>query len=670
MHIGAQIIATEGWRHLLKGVTYHFLKNDPKSDRVLLAQFRYVAGKSPAAHLIIAPRKAFENAAAEREIVLAETQSTLPPWLADLSGLDLVQRDMNRPQAMKSHRERISERLNFIKSAVDNVDEIFSSDRPELAINAYARKCSPRQNESRFRLWLLAFICFGRNEWSLLPPFHHNGHWKREKFPDKKFGAPSLAFGKNFGHGRSKELIQQCIASYQKRATLGRKMSRIYADTMVEDFKCVISTSSLGTKIFLQPLGNPIPTYGQFKYIVHIEFGKEAVQKMLYGEARYRVRIARSKGRYTEEICNLMERIEVDAYYVSEIPKSYVEGATSEPLCVASARDVLTGYKVGIGFSLGKERSAAYRMMLFCMAIPKDFFCSLWGIPFKHGEWSSVGLPGHITADRGPGSSRKLVEDLEERFPIRGMAPSWSGQSKATIESSHPREFKKDGKPTYMQSSLTPGQLAKREIIALMKFNHGSNIEDRIDPDGELAYVQPSPSGLWNHYDSRFRNDAQPISVEDAIRGFLTQTDFTLRNDGIYLKSRRYTPSNVDDMECLNLLIPSSDAHITVHGYVLDLCVRHAWIEVQGRLIMLSAKLRIRGDEESLWISLSELNQWEEARRIAKSAFRAHQHANEAEFQNRFHESTGKKWDAGQRKNGRKVRPNKEVTSHSKKNAA
>ncbi|WP_288392735.1 hypothetical protein [uncultured Herbaspirillum sp.] len=670
MHIGAQIIAPEGWRHLVKGVTYHFLKSDAKSDRVLLAQFRYAPGKAPAANLIIAPRNSFENAAIAGAIAVAETQATLPPWLEQLSGLDLAERDRKRPHAAKLHQDRIKERLNFIKDAIDHIDEIFAHHQPKLAMNSYARSCTPKQNETRFRLWLLTFICFGRNEWSLLPPFHLSGHWKRENFPDKKFGAPSLAFGKNFGHGRSKELTEKCIASYQKRAELGVKMSRIYAKAMVEDFKCDISTTPRGSRIFLQPEGKPIPTYDQFKYIIHTEIGKETVQKTLYGAARYRLKIARSKGRYTEEISNLMERVEVDAYYVSEVPKPYVEGGPSEAICVVTARDVLSGYMVGIGFSMGKERAAAYRMMLCCMALPKDFYCALWGIPFNPGDWVSIGLPGHITADRGPGSSKKLAEHLEDRFPIRGMTPSWSGQSKATVESSHPREMKKDGKPTYIQSTLTPVELAKREIITAIRFNHTSFVEDRIDPDGELANVIPTPAGLWEYYDSRYRNDARPTSIENAIRTFLTPQEFTLRSDGVYLGSRRFTPAESPKMEYLQSLLPSTDARITVNGYIMDLCLRHVWIEVQGRLIMLDAKLRIRGDEESLWMSLFDLNQWEESRRIARSAFRVHQHANQAEYQQRFEESTGKKWDAGQRKNGRKIKPNKTSTSPNKKDAA
>ncbi|WP_143433003.1 transposase [Herbaspirillum camelliae] len=670
MHIGAQIIAPEGWRHLLKGVTYHFLRNDTKSDRVLLAQFRYAPGKAPAANLIIADRNSFENAAIAGDIAVAETQATLPPWLEQLSGLDLAERDRQRPHAAKLHQDRINERLNFIKDAVYHIDEIFAHHQPKLAINSYARNCTPKQNETRFRLWLLTFICFGRNEWSLLPPFHLSGHWKRENFPDKKFGAPSLAFGKNFGHGRSKELTEKCIASYQKRADLGAKMSRIYAKAMIEDFKCDVSATSLGSKIFIQPEGKPIPTYDQFKYIVHTVIGKETVQKTLYGAPRYRSKIARSKGRYTEEISNLMERVEVDAYYVSEVPKPYVEGGSSEAICVVTARDVLSGYMVGIGFSIGKERAAAYRMMLCCMALPKDFYCALWGIPFNPGDWVSVGLPGHITADRGPGSSKKIAEYPEKIFSIRGMTPSWSGQSKATVESSHPREMKKEGKPTYTQSALTTVQLAKREIISLMKFNHGSNIEDRMDPDSELAHVSPTPSGLWNHYDERFRNDAQPMSPEDAIRSFLTPQDFKIRNDGIYLESFRYTPTNAENLEYLNSLLPAGDAHITVSGFVIDLCIRHAWIEVQGRLIMLKAKLRTRGDEDLQWMSLFDLNQWSTHRRISQSAFRTHQHANEADFQNKFQASTGKKWDAGQRKDGRKIKRNKQIAAIPKKSAA
>ena len=672
MHIGTQISAPNGWRSILKGITYHFLKSDANSDRVILALFGYSPSQKNAAiaNLIFVPRLAFEEAATEGLIIQNDEQSTLPPWLHELSGLDLSQIDLNRMDAAILHKDRVMARLSLIKDAVSNIDAILSSKRPQAAITKFASQCRPKQNASRFRLWLLTFICFGMDEWSLLPPFHRSGKWKRESFPHKKFGAPSLAFGKDYGHGRSAEMIKTCVDSYHKHATLGKTMSRIYSEAMSSEFKCRVSKLPSGQKIFLQPHGKPFPTYRQFTYIVHKEIGRENVQKALYGHARYRVKIARSKGRYSEEIANLMERVEVDAYYVSEVPKSYVEGKPSEPLCVVTARDVLTGYIVGIGFCLGKEKSAAYRMMLYCMAVPKEFFLSLWGIQYKEGDWTSIGLPGHITADRGPGSRQRLIEDVESRFPIRGMTPSWSGQSKATIESSHPRELKTEGAPTYIQSALTPVELAKREIIAAIRFNHASYVEDRIDPDGELANVIPTPAGLWEYYDSRYRNDAQPTSLENAVRTFLTPQEFTLRGDGIYLGSRRFAPAKSEDMEYLQSLLPSTDARITVNGYIMDLCLRHVWIEVQGRLIMLDAKLRIRGDEESLWMSLFDLNQWEESRRIARSAFRVHQHANQAEYQQRFEESTGKKWNAGHRKQGRKVKPNKARASSNKKDAA
>jgi hypothetical protein len=63
--------------------------------------------------------------------------------------------------------------------------------------------------------------------------------------------------------------------------------------------------------------------------------------------------------------------------------------------------------------------------------------------------------------------------------------------------------------------------------------------------------------------------------------------------------------------------------------------------------------LRIRGDDETLWMSISELSQWEEARKSIKSAYRIHQDATSSEFRQRFHEDTGKSWDSAIRRAGK-----------------
>lgn len=654
MYIGTQIHAPEGWHQMPKEIKFHFLRSDHKRGRVLMVHFE--SGKKyegPKAHLIVMSRKIFEEGAESEKIISHEKQSLLPPWLSALEGVDLSQIDSFRPNAKIFHRTRVENRFLYIASAVRDFESILAVDDPEAEINRRAKLCIPPQNETRFRLWLLTYLCFGQDMWALLPPFHEIGHWNRYNHPNKKFGAPSVAYGASYGNGSSKELTERCVESYLRRAKLGKHMADIYDEAMTEDFHCRSAVSSIGLKYYVSLKGEPFPTYWQFKYRVLKAISIEDIQKTLYGEVRHRTRIAASKGSYSEEVANLMERVEVDGYYTKELPRGYVEGTSLPPLCTVIGRDLLCGKKLGIGFSFGAERGTAYRMMLFCMAVPKEYFCKLFGIPFVQGEWVNEGLPGHFSIDRGPGARKNLIDELEKRFPIKDLAPSWMGQSKATVESSHPRDMKTEGQPAYLQSNLTPVALAKREIMRLIRYNNTANMEDRLDPDCDLALVIPSPIGLWNHYDKLFRNDAMPMSIDEAVRTFLTPVEFSLRDDGIWLDQRRYDTKELRATGILERVARSGEIGAKINGYILDMCIRYIWVEVDGRILLLESILRIRGDEETLYMSIEELEQWNEARRKIRSAFKVHQHAASSEYKYRFKEITGKAWDSAKRRIGK-----------------
>lgn len=436
-------------------------------------------------------------------------------------------------------------------------------------------------------------------------------------------------------------------------------MTQIYEAAMTEDFHCTVVTLASGMKVYSHSTGAPFPTYWQFRYRVLLEIGLDTVQKTLYGEVRHRTRIAASKGRFTEEVANLMERIEADGRYLKERPRGYVEGSTLPGMCVVESRDVLSGKKLGIGFAFGKERSSAYRMMLFSMAVPKEFFCMLFGVTLNPGEWTNEGLPPHFSVDRGPGARKNLIDEFEKRFPIRDLAPSWSGQSKATVESGHTREVKTEGEPNFVQSNLTPVQLARKEIIRLIRFNHTPNAEDRLDPDADLAGVPPTPIGLWQYYDKLFRNDGHPMRIDEAVRTFLTPIEFSVREDGVYLGARRFYTDELRATGILDGRGKESDG-TKVGGYMLDMCVRYVWVEVGGKLLLVAAKLRIRGDEETLYMSLAELSQWTETRREVASAARVHAHAASSEYAKRFESDTGQRWDSGE---ARKGRPKQNLTA-------
>jgi len=661
MHIGIQIEAPEGWQQLAKGETYHFLKNDATHGRVLLAYFeKGEIYKSASVHLITVSKYAFEAAAKSEAIICCYKQSKLPPWHSNLEGVDLTQLDQFRQKAKIQHSERVENRYLHIAPTIQDIEQIFSAKDPERELNRRAKLCKPQQHESRFRLWVVTYLCFGQDIWALLPTFHRIGKWDREKFPNIKFGAPSLTLGRDYGFGRSKELSDKCLRSYLKRAKLGKKMTHIYAEAMVEDFNCRITTSSTGMKRYESRDGSPFPTYWQFIYQIRKHIGVENVQKTLYGAVRHRAKLAASQGSFSEEVSNLAERVEADGYYTKERPKGYVEGSTLGPLCVVVIRDVLSGLKLGIGFSFGKENSNAYKMALFSMAVPKDYFCSLFGIECSQEEWPNVGLPGHLAIDRGPGARKDLIEAMDDRFPIKDCAPSWMGQSKSTIESSHPRDIHIEGQPSYLQSDFTPIELMRREIYRLISYNNTADMNARFDPDSEMAFVPPSPIGLWKYFDKLFRNDTIPISIDEAVRTFLTPAKYSIKNDGVWLDQRRYDSKELRETELLERVARAGDEGSKINGYMLDMALRYIWIEQKGRLIKLPAKLRIRGDEETTWISFDELEQWMEARRKVNSEFSVHRHAASSEYIQRFEENSGKAWDSTTRRSGK---PKRNATS-------
>lgn len=648
MIIGSKITAPQGWTSIPIGIEVHFLKSDYKNNRVLLVHFQKNCNDQYHANLITIVKTDFEDGVSQNKIIPCLNQSTLPPWLEKLEQIDLSMIDIYRSSnAQISHHDRVNQRYLIILAAVNDFEVIMSSNDPQSSINEKARLCTPPQNESRFRLWLLTYLCFGRNIWSLLPPFHNSGQWDRLLYPDKKFGAPSKAFGRNYGYGKSKELVKKCIKSYLKRAKLGKFMTTIYQEAMAYDFKCKVISLPGRMSVFASTDGSAFPTYDQFRYQIYKDIGRETVQKKIYGEVRHRTRIAASKGRFSEEIGNLMERIEADGYYISDRPVGYIEGSTLPAICVVIGRDTLSGAKLGIGFSFGAERSSAYRMMLFSMAVPKVYFCNLFGLEIDASEWMNLGLPPHFGIDRGPGARINLIEELEKKFPIRDLAPSWSGQSKATVESSHPKDVKIEGQPTFTDSTLNPTQLTKREIMRLISFNKTANMEDRIDPDSAMANVIPSPNGIWDYYDHQYRNDSHPISIEEAIRTFLTPMEFVVKEDGVYLNSRRFYCENLRDTGIFDL-----GGVTRIQGYILDMCVRYVWIEVKHKLIEVPAMLRIRGDEDSLFMSIAELEQWSEQRKNILSGYRIHQQSSNADIMQRFRDSTGKEFTAGIRVKG------------------
>ncbi len=189
--------------------------------------------------------------------------------------------------------------------------------------------------------------------------------------------------------------------------------------------------------------------------------------------------------------------------------------------------------KTGVGFGQGSEDAAAYRMALFCEAVNKVRYCALYGVVIGEEQWPSQGVSPADIVDRGPGSTaRALSRDASLRPVVREGAPAHAGQSKAIVETSHPKTLSNDDAPSFVRSNLTSIQLVRREIWKLLAFNESCHVDSRVDPDIADRVSRSSPIGIWNALHSLGRNDAVQCSFDDAVRAYLDIVSATLRRTG------------------------------------------------------------------------------------------------------------------------------------------
>ncbi|WP_312759677.1 hypothetical protein [Pulveribacter sp.] len=143
---GTVIHAPKGFHELAAGATYFFLRSSPLTKIVTLLEFverpaKVVARKRrkreggeggeskkglrrtvtrlplPLPIPIYLPRDVWESGLLRGMVVPGEAK-TMPPWLDALEGLDLVEIDLQRTNAARSHRDRVDDKLFSISRLV------------------------------------------------------------------------------------------------------------------------------------------------------------------------------------------------------------------------------------------------------------------------------------------------------------------------------------------------------------------------------------------------------------------------------------------------------------------------------------------------------------------------------------------------------------------------
>lgn len=680
MFVGLQLEAPHGWGSLSAGTRYYFCGdrsnevNGISVPTVLIACFLQSDKRwqSWRVHLCSIPRLEFENALTDRPPKLQQCarQYNLPPWLEEVDDVDFEQIDEHRQSlggrrlkdsgqvAVASYRKQVEGRLNKIAPAVEIAGEILLAPDPLKRIYQAIKEDKASQVH-RVQLWFFAYVLHGQNQWALKRPTHTIGRWSRgaNQHKDKKFGRPSLA-GSCFGSSAI-GLRERILRAYLKRCGPGKTMRSIHRQALREDFGCITVRERDGVDKWFHPANQPFPSYGQFRFVVVQSLGLEHVQNQIYGQARMKAKARVNQGNQTGQYASILEELQVDAYYVADRPKALYSDGPSAPLVVAEAVCVTTGAVVGVGFSLGGETGDAYRSMLFCMAAPKDYVARLYGIPPDMLNWQMQGISSSFTSDRGPAGHRNFAERQEQPFAIKTIAPSYDGQAKASVETTHPKSVKLEGAPSYVLSELNVMAMVKREIFRAVAKNHSKDISNRLSEqaihDFHSARLVATPHNYWQYLSERMRTHARQISLQEAVRSFWTPVKLAVDRDGVRYRHRHYSSKAMLESPLMKMVGLTKD--LEVQAYVLNLVARVIWVDIGGSLMELEATKRVRTDDEDILVPVSQLAETEKLLREVQSRTRESAQAAINRVESDFQEMTGVRWDAGQRKKGTPPKP-------------
>lgn len=610
MAIGKQFFTNNGASGWISGERYYFLVNDQTRQLIRFVLFTDTEGNgsTPKAEIVSVPTPDFELFSVNGDIKTCEIQHRFPSWLNDCDSLSLEEMERRRNSSKQPLSAYLADRLLQIEPLLQEEAKIMNSLDPRKEINKIIN-AGASKNITRIRYWFFVYVIFGHNLLALMPRFQNIGKGDLQtQSGSKKLGRKRLSRKFGDGHPVTEEMKKLILDGFAKHAKVGLTESKVYRKTLKSHFGCKFVRQGR-TPVVIQPEGRPFPSRDQFRYWVHKTHPSELIRSVRYGSERIKTRELGSTGKFSALLRNLMERVEMDAYYCDELPAPILklpdtEGATLRPLCVVRAVCCLSGYVVGIGFCHNKEDMQGYLSTLFSMAVSKEKYLSLFGMSEFSEEWVSEGLATDIIADRGPASVKKFLKEFSHRSS-RELTPSYSPRSKATVESANPRKTKTQGRAIHKISTHNVVGLAKEEIRKLIEKNKTSQAIDRMTPEMFYKGVDPTPDGIWRYMDSKLRTNAMPLNFDDAVRAFLRKTTILVCGGWCTFLGRRYSSHSFQSTGIYNRI--GRNKTTKLKGYVLDMCVRYIWIEHEGKIYELEAQLPFLDDEGQLFISLSEL---------------------------------------------------------------
>jgi hypothetical protein len=632
--IGTQLIAPFGYLNLKPEIVFHFL-NRSKSVRFVYFEEKHVdfnddqsisKKSSIDVHLIDIASDLFDEGLDKGMIICKPKQDDLPPWLTYESNESEIRKRHRTKDAF--HEKYLQDKFERYREVIDDMAKIVKMDNPFKYLNSFAKRSTPEINTKRLRLDFFSYILYSCNPLILSYQFQRIGIWPRDNHPGEKSGVKPLGIGAVYKHKSSdSQTVADIRTAWDLWGKRGESLVSIYNNTCAHIWNTEFNVDERGIRHMVRSDDGAILSPYAFRYRLYKEIGYEKVREVLNGYAFVREELKPSKGRFTETLSNVGERTEADGYWVEELVLGPDGKSPMPAIVVVRIVCVTSGKFLGIGFSIGGETSAAYRMALFCMSVKKSLFGRLFGMEIDDREWPSVGLCDDIVVDRGAGGGQKGRSSLPVgESIIRSMPPTGYGQGKATIESSHPRKIQMKDRPTHRVTSLSLIDILRREIQKTITANDSRDMSSRLTPKMLQEIDRPTPLGIFEYLSSRGRNSLRPISFADSVHSFLTKVTLTVKADGVYFRYQRYVSEELYKTGIINASIASGREY-EIDAYMIDMSTKFCLLDWQNKLIEVGGVLALRDDEEQLFISVYQMEEAHKIIQRMKSDFRVHSNA-------------------------------------------
>lgn len=587
------IRAEEGWGQILKGADYYLAPMVAEYAHVVLFHWRTSAAGTECVPSVYSFQHDVFQQAVDSLVLSINPGPVHPPWHDDPEAL------VNRAFSTSPSGIIAARREQTIEEVCASAPDIFACEDPLRRCAKFAKAAGvPSQ---RFAFWFLTYQIFGKSRSALSPRYRVA---RKKDSGGAKRGRKSKAQIDVYRSAVSSEDATRIVEHFAKRYVPGTSWTNYHGQLLSELSQARVVELTSGVQAPIPGVGENLYSKDQVLRVLTQALGRSELDRLRWGENRKRKAKSGDQGHVAEHISSLCFDVEEDGQFLRFFPTDEDGNALPRPLVVRLICR-MSGNVLGIGFSARSERLEAYECALFCAAVPKKYFASLFGIAVENSQWPAIGLPAIETLDRGPGSSGSL----DNRAGIVAITESDSGQSKPVVEGAHQQLT-----PLRKGHRVKSGGLiavCRDEIFATLEHQASSQrAAGRISGFLETGLL-PTPNNLWTYFDERGRNAASLISITEAVRRFLPRCKIHVSASGVFFYGREFRC--LDDPRVQGLKNSAVRGEFDIDGWVFPMAVRYIWAEIAGDVVQLEACLPIADDEETLYQTLDELERDEQS---------------------------------------------------------